>query len=364
MQGNEQTKKFLKISFFDKIKNCIYWNVEKFFTKYFEKKEWFKRNKKIYQVMKDCHVDDWWIGFSDLSDENTVWDWLSRIQNEYLTDVCGMYYTTSTTTELVGAKARRQLNFFIKRKTNFVDTSHDWKNVRVIEEHQVFQKNWKKKLFQIGKYVKNVFSVQPIWRFVHAFTFFGTIMELWIFDRSNSYSSKSFNIHDELEKFIQALVDYILINDDELGLNTFIKHDDDDNFIIIQHDTTGKNIKIQFEQQFMIIHRIIVCRKTTCYRSKNKKKIVKLFWSNDLRLSKAEHFRRTRDRETTNVITFFEHHDITNIEKMRDDLIFFFRFDFETHYLAFSFHFQNLNRKWRFFDFLKRFKVWKFLNLH
>lgn len=93
-----------------------------------------------------------------------------------------------------------------------------------------------------------------------------------MFDHSDSHNFEFFNIHDESEKFIQTFIDYILINNDKFDLNNFSEHNDDDNFIIIQKNIIKKNIKIQFEQQFMIIYRTIVYRKTICYCSKNEKK--------------------------------------------------------------------------------------------
>ena len=322
MQGDEQTKRLLEISLFDEIKNCTYRNVGGFFPKYFEEREWSKQSKEIYEAMKDRHVDGRWIDFPVPPDESAVWDWLSGIQDEYLTNACGIYYTTSATTELVGAEARRQLDFFVKRRTDAVDTSHDWKDVRVIGEHRVSQKEWKRKFLQIGRYVRDVFSVQPTRRFVHAFTLLGATMELWVFDRSGPYSSGPFDIHDEPEKFIRALVGYALMSDDELGLDSFIEHDSQDNSITIQEDLTGKDVKIQLEQQPMVIHRAIVCRGTTCFRSKDGKKVVKLSWPSDLRPPEAEHLRRARDRGVTGVATLFGHHDITSIEELRDSLIF------------------------------------------
>ena len=322
MQGDKQTKRLLENSLFDEIKNCTYRNVGGFFTKYFEGNEWSKRSKEIYQALRDRHVDGRWIDFPDPPDEPAVWDWLSSIQDKYLTDAHGIYYTTSATTELMDAEARRQLDFFIKRRTDTVDTSHDWKDVRVIGEHQVSQKEWKKKFLQIGRYVRDVFSVQPTRRFVHAFTLLGTTMELWIFDRSGPYSSGPFDIHNQPEKFIRALVGYTLMNDDELGLDNFIQHDGQDNFIIIREDTTGKDIKIQLEPQPMVIHRAIVCRGTTCYRSKDGKKVVKLSWPSDLRTPEVEHLRRARDCGVVGVAKLCGHHDIIDIKEMRAGLTF------------------------------------------
>ena len=322
MQGDEQTKRFLENSLFDEIKNCTYRNVGRFFIKYFEGKEWSKRSKEIYQALKDRHVDGRWIDFPDPPDEGAVWDWLSGIQDEYLTNACGIYYTTSATTELVGAEARRQLDFFIKRRTDAVDTSHDWKDVRVIGEHRVSAKEWKKKFLQIARYVRDVFSVQLTRRFVHAFMLLGTKMELWVFDRSGPYSSGPFDIHDEPEKFIRVLVGYTLMSDDELGLDSFIKYEGQDKYITIQEDTTGKDVKIQLEQQPMVKHRAIVCRGTTCYRSKDGKKVVKLSWPSNLRPPEADHLRRARDSGVTGVATLFGHHDITSVEEMRGGLTF------------------------------------------
>lgn len=94
------------------------------------------------------------------------------------------------------------LTLFIKPRT--ADTRHDWKDVRVIGEHRVSNNEWRAKFLQVGMYVRDVFSVQLTRRFVHAFTFLGTMMELWVFDRSGPYSSGSFDIHSEPEKFIRA----------------------------------------------------------------------------------------------------------------------------------------------------------------
>jgi Fungal protein kinase len=147
-------------------------------------------------------------------------------------------------------------------------------------------------------------------------------MELWVFDRSGPYSSGPFDIHNKPEKFIRALIGYTLMSDDELGLDSFMEQDGQDNVITIQEDTTGKDIKIQLEQQPMVRHRAIVCRGTNCYRSKDGKKVVKLSWPSDLRPPEAQHLRRARDRGVTGVATLCGHHDITSIEEMRDGLTF------------------------------------------
>jgi Fungal protein kinase len=112
------------------------------------------------------------------------------------------------------------------------------------------------------------------------------------------------------------------MSDHKLGLDDFIEHDGQDTSITIHKDTTRKNTKIQLEQQPMFIHQAIICQGTTCYRSKDGKKVVKLSWPSDLRPPEAEHVRRARDYGVTGVATHFRDHDITSIEELRDGLTF------------------------------------------
>ncbi|KAI1479238.1 hypothetical protein F4774DRAFT_425923 [Daldinia eschscholtzii] len=67
---------------------------------------------------------------------------------------------------------------------------------------------FKADLFQLSRYVRSVFADQPMRRFVHAFSFYASKMELWVFDRSGAYSSDIFDIYDELDKFARAFVGY------------------------------------------------------------------------------------------------------------------------------------------------------------
>lgn len=322
MKCDEQTKILLELSLFEEIKNCTYRNVEGFFAKYFEGKNWSKQSKEIYEAMKDLYVDGKWIDFPDPPGEHAVWKWLSRIQDKYLTETRGIYYRTSTTADLVGGEARRQLDLFIKRRTVNVDTRHDWKDVQVIGEHQINSKDWKSKFLQICRYVRDAFIVQPTRRYIHAFTILGTSIELWVFDRSGPYSSGAFCIHNQPEKFIRALVGYTLMSDSELGLDCYIEHGDQVNSIIIQEDSTKRDIKIQLEQKPLIIQRAIVCRGTTCYRSKDRKKVVKLSWPSDLRQQESKLLRRARENGVEGVATLVGHHDITTIKDLRDGLKF------------------------------------------
>ena len=90
--------------------------------------------------------------------QNAVWEWLVHFQDEFLSDAQGVYYTSRSTKDLTGDEARRQLDLFIKRKSDKVGTIHKWKDVRVIGEHKQSMHDFKTLLLRLGKYMRDVFT--------------------------------------------------------------------------------------------------------------------------------------------------------------------------------------------------------------
>lgn len=84
-------------------------------------------------------------------------------------------------------------------------------------------------------------------------------MRLWVFDRSGPYSSEVFDIHNEPERFVRVIAGYALMTNAELELNTFIKNDSTDNYIMT-NDT-----RIYLEGKPIASQKTIVCRGTACY---------------------------------------------------------------------------------------------------
>lgn len=60
---------------------------------------------------------------------------------------------------------------------------------------------------------------------MHGFTICGSMMRLWMFDRSGAYNSEKFDAYEETERFAKVIAGYALMSDSELGLNTFIHGD-------------------------------------------------------------------------------------------------------------------------------------------
>ncbi|KAL9123118.1 MAG: hypothetical protein Q9187_000331 [Circinaria calcarea] len=327
-QGDEQTRKLVEQKVFEEIKDCTYRDVEGFFEKYFEGKDWTHRALDVIKAMKNQHIDNVLTGFPDPPVQAKVLDWWFKFQNDFLSDEQRRYYSTTSPKDLVGAEAQRQIDLFIKRKDGQPpDAAHDWKNVEVIGELKAFNKERKGTLLQIGRYVRDVFSCQPTRRYVHAFTICGHQMEIWVFDRSGCYSPKSFDIYKEPELFIQVIAGYTMMNEEELGLDTYTEQNGDDRFIYIEQDRSGGRKRLQLNSNPITRQRAIVCRGTSCYLTKPSEPadwnyVAKFSWTSDKRKPEADLLRLAHERGVEGIAKLIGHRDITSVDEMRSGLKF------------------------------------------
>jgi hypothetical protein len=151
--------------------------------------------------------------------------------------------------------------FLTPANTALPEGEHDWSNVLVIGEHKQNpnEDRFAKTLVQLARYTREVFGSQPEQRFLPGFTICGSLMRLWVFDRSGPYNSEKFDIYKEPERFVKVLASYALMSDAELGLNTFIKRDGSNKYVVVP------GARIALEDKPIASTKAIVCRGTTCY---------------------------------------------------------------------------------------------------
>ncbi|RMZ89596.1 hypothetical protein DV736_g3180, partial [Chaetothyriales sp. CBS 134916] len=327
-QGAEQTRELVKKRLFEEIRSCTYREVGGVIQKYFEAKSWTPRTLDIYQAMKTRHKNGRWTDFPDPPVQAEVLDWWFRFQKEFLSQERGLYYTTTSPKDLVGAEAQRQIDLFVKPSDSQTsDTAHDWKDVRVIGELKESNRDKKGTLLQISRYVRDVFSCQPTRRYVHAFTICGREMEAWVFDRSGPYSPGPFDIHDEPERFIQVIAGYCMMNEEELGLDTFTERDVDGCFVTLEQDGAESPTKMRLEPLPITHQRAIVCRGTSCFLtrtpgSKGHDCVTKFSWTSDRRRPEADLLRLARQRGVKGIANLIAHRRITDIAELRSGLTF------------------------------------------
>lgn len=311
-RGAEQTHDEVDQRIIEELTGRVFYDVKGFYDRYLQGKDWSNKAGDICTKSMTQHAEGRWSGWPEPSDEGPFFDWFMKFQDTVLNGLGRRYYTSANKV-LRGSEADRKLDIFLApANVALPNSEHDWSNVLVIGEHKSNpnEDQHTKTLIQLAGYAREVFGSQPDRRFIPGFTICGSLMRLWVFDRSGPYSSEKFDIHKEPKRFVKALAGYAIMTDTELGLNTFIKRDELGRYIIA-HD-----VKIYLEDKPIALQKAIVCRGTTCYRGKRLVSrdwdyVVKFAWPSDKRYWEGDLLKLAKERGVTGIATWFNHEQIT-----------------------------------------------------
>ena len=334
-QGSEQTHALVDRRIFEEIFSCTYRDVGGFFEKYFDKADKADQVDKIFQATMARYVDGKWTDFPNPPGQARVLDWFFRFQSDFFPDQRGVYYTMCNRS-LAGSDAKRRLDLLVRKRhqeapapapTPAPTPEHNWRDVWVIGELKEGPFEDKPLLIQLAGYAREVFASQPTRRFVHGFTIRITRMQLWVFDRSGPYSSTEFDIHKQPERFVQVIAGYLMMSDVELGLDTFVEHHKNDQFITVKESSGICERRLQLDPEPIAYQRAVVCRGTVCYRAKSASAesweyVVKLSWRSDSRPAEGELLKLAQERGVEGVAEIFAHEQITSIANLRSGLHF------------------------------------------
>ncbi|TFB07258.1 hypothetical protein CCMA1212_001248 [Trichoderma ghanense] len=328
-QGSEQSRQVIEDRVFEEIRHCTHRAVEGFHEKYFQGRKWNRRANQIWHRAKSHYSDGdrRWTQLPKKGTEDDVCKWWLNLQKELLANERTAFFRSSGDNR-VGTEAQRQLDLFVKLKRDGL--KHDWKHVLVVGELKESDKNSKALWLQIGSAVRNVFAAQPTRRFVHAFSLRGTEMENWVYDRSGPYSGAAFDIHDQPEKFIQVMCGYLMMNDEELGLDTFITHKDHRLFAAMSAEprTSKRKRKLELDANPIAFQRAIVCRGTSCFRARDVGSteldtVVKFSWTSSKRPPEADLLTKAHERGVKGLAKLVGYcEEVTRISKLREGLVF------------------------------------------
>ncbi|KAH9204398.1 hypothetical protein DL95DRAFT_529276 [Leptodontidium sp. 2 PMI_412] len=310
--GIEQTHDEVDQRILEELTGRVYYDVEGFYERYFERKTWSNKAGDICEKSMAQYADGRWSRWPVPSRQVPFFEWLMKFQDTVLSGLRRRYYTSANKV-LRGSEADRKLDIFLTpADAALPDGEHDWSNVLVIGEHKQNpdEDGSAKTLVQLAGYAREVFGSQPERRFVPGFTICGSMMRLWIFDRSGPYNSEKFDIHKEPERFVKVLAGYAMMSDAELGLNTFIKRDGNGKYIVT------RGVRISLEDKPIASTKAIVCRGTTCYRGRKSDSteweyVVKFAWPSDKRQREGELLKLAKERGVTGIAVWFNHEQIT-----------------------------------------------------
>lgn len=333
-QGGEQTRNLIDHRVWEEIRDCTYRDAKGFFKKYFENKEWSSRAQDVYESIKSQHICNKWVNLVGSPDQSRVLEWLFSLQDNLLSKEQRYYCTTKSTKELTGGEACRQIDLVVRRKNREPSDAEDIrKDIVVIGELKASNHNGvKKPLIQLAVYARDVFANQPTRRYLHAFTICGSKMELWVFDRSGCYSPGPFDIHEHPDLFIRVLSGYIMMSEDELGLDIFIQQEGNSTFINVERD--GDQVrKLQLHPVPLIHQRAIVSRATSCFLAKDPSSndydhVTKFSWPSGKRKSETDFYKLADQRGVKGIARLIGHCDITNTNDIRSGITFTKRYSF------------------------------------
>ncbi|KAM3548089.1 hypothetical protein ARSEF4850_009621 [Beauveria asiatica] len=316
--ADSETSKIIEQELFYEIRDCIHRDVPGFFEKHFNPATWDKNQKGMLQRLLKHHHNGKWTDFPDQPWEKPVWKWLTGLEKDAMAGAPYKLYSMRTATEFVERKGQMDLLF---RKSHA--KNKDYRDVLVVGEHKKTHNTgeFKALIQQLSRHVRGIFADQPLRRFVHAFTICDSIMELWIYDRSGLYSSGEFDIHKNPENLARALVAYATMNNDAMGLDTFVEQKNNRRYVVAK-DAAGKEKRVEVAKKKLLVRqRAIVCRGTTCYSTAEG--VAKFSWrSADRQPSEVKHLTLAAARGVEGVARVVRHCEIASIADLRSGLDF------------------------------------------
>ncbi|KAG6102347.1 hypothetical protein E4U31_003394 [Claviceps sp. LM219 group G6] len=304
---------------FHQIKKCTFRKVGGFWDKFFGPKSWRQEQNTMLERILTAHDGKKWTNFPTDPDDEPVWDWLHSLEEAFLGDAPNKFHTTGIASQV--KKRKGQMNLFLRKPTAKATDAFLYKHVLVVGvQKEAYDKSMMQaNLLRLARHVRGVFADQPTRRFVHAFSLYASKMELWVFDRSGPYSSGTFDIHDEPDKFARALIGYTTMDDDALGLDMVIERQDGHRYITLD-DASGKETRLRLDKA-MNRCRAIVSRGTTCYETQHGH-IAKFQWALDQSPLELEQLKLAETMGVEGVVRVVAHRRFTSIAEMREGLQF------------------------------------------
>ncbi|KAG5951510.1 hypothetical protein E4U57_006870 [Claviceps arundinis] len=304
---------------FHEIKKCTFRKVGGFWDKYFDPTSWRQEQNAMLKRILTAHDGKKWTNFPTDPHDEPVWDWLCSLEKEFLEDAPNKFHTTSIASQV--KKRKGQMNLFLRKPTAKATDAFLYKHVLVVGvQKEAYDKSMMQaNLLRLARHVRGVFADQPTRRFVHAFSLYASKMELWVFDRSGPYSSGTFDIHDEPDKFARALVGYTTMDDDALGLDMVIERQDGHRYITLD-DASGKETRLRLDKAINR-RRAIVSRGTTCYETQHGH-VAKFQWALDQSPLELEQLKLAETMGVKGVVRVVAHRRFTSVAEMREGLQF------------------------------------------
>lgn len=123
-------------------------------------------------------------------------------------------------------------------------------------------------LLRLCRSAHQVFARQPTRLFLHGFLIRGSLIELWVFDRSGLYCSDLFDIHKDFIQFLSIFLSYQRMTDQDLGQSNIVETDKGGSYVILDTVAMPSLGKLYLDSQPIASRENLVGTGTTCYRAR------------------------------------------------------------------------------------------------
>ncbi|TFB06013.1 hypothetical protein CCMA1212_001427 [Trichoderma ghanense] len=318
---------------FKEIQGCTFLGVGGFFEKFFEGKDWTGRAQGVYESLKSQHVSNMWIHLGVSPGITGMMTYLHSLQEHFLKGEDRQFREVTLPSELTEGFKGQRLDLCVRQKCGeLLDSLFEWKDMMVIGQLTV-ERGIKKRLVQLACYARHLFDYQPTRRYLHAFTLRGSELEPWVFDRSGCYSPGAFNIHQHPERFVRVIAGYIMMSQEDLGLDTFVQQEEDSRFIRIV-GPGGKRSRLHLSPALLAHRPTIVSRATSCFLAKHAgstdhDRVVKFSWPFSNQRSEVDILEIAKQRGVEGIVRLDTHCEITSINDIRRGMTFGKRYTFD-----------------------------------
>ncbi|CAD6502791.1 BgTH12-05381 [Blumeria graminis f. sp. triticale] len=292
-------------------------DVDKFWDVHFEEKTWSSLTKSIWESYRDngqCGPKN---EFTCDMSEKAIRSWLDAFRDRYLNQllqiteitgnlqpagernctgplVRGKFCHIEEKDQFDGGLSVRQVDFFIESVEIPDCHVHKWRDVRAVGEVTSSEKKVAVKINQMIRYVREIFYAQPLRRFVHGFCLHEKHVEFWIIDRAGAYSSGQIDVMKDQEKLVRGLASYMLMSDEELGLDPVTSYDDANRCFMTILDKNKAPEKLEVFAKPLARPETIVSRGSTCFKTIDNEYLIKFSWGSGAKENEIQFLNRAK----------------------------------------------------------------------
>ncbi|KAI9859057.1 MAG: hypothetical protein M1813_007185 [Trichoglossum hirsutum] len=317
----------------EELNGCVFRHVKDFYEKYFEDKPWSAAANQVAQKVQPTVASSLSKDFLGIRSQESLSAWLARFETMFPSDEHIHYHFRNR--QLSNSEDSLRANVYLvasdRAEPSSPSTAAD---ARVFGEFNAnTSTTGPKDVLRFCESARQVFQAQPTRRFLHGFQICGSMMELWVFDRSGAFSSEKLDTTQSPNSLIKTMVSYAMMNDEEVGFNSFIKQDGLGSYIEFGGVDGTEAERFYLEAEPIAAPLYIVGPSTTCYASrrltfKSPNLAVKFAWREDKRHTELKLLTLTKERNAWGVIKVLGCQDLESIESLRQGLQFTQPYDF------------------------------------